>query len=83
MVSKATTKRALRFAGKEVAKGALQATGSILIYVLVLWAVYSNFFSSKGRDTLDSALKLKAPGMTRVLDRGNQGAQASEPSAYM
>ena len=78
------TKKALHFAGKEVAKGALQATGSILIYVAVLWAIYSNFFSSKGRDTLDSALKLKAPGMTKLLDRQhNNGTVAPQQMAYI
>lgn len=61
-------RRALKFAGKEIAKGALQATGSILIYVIVLWAIYSNFFSLKDRNTLDTALRLKAPGMSRVVD---------------
>ncbi len=68
-ITKADGKRALRFAGKEMSKGALQAIGSIVIYVLVLWAVYSNFFSPNSRDTLDTALRLKAPGMSRVVDR--------------
>ena len=57
-----------RYASREMGKGALQAVGSIVIYVLVLWLLLSKLLPPEDKDRLSAALAMKSPQVGRFIE---------------
>ena len=66
-------KRALKFVGTGLSKGALHAMGGIIVYMLALWLVLSNFFPKLNDKLVNDAIRSRSPALSRMVDReGNQ-----------
>jgi hypothetical protein len=62
-----TYNKTLKFVGKEISKGLLQATGGIALYLLVFWFILSKYFKT---DRLETALYAKTPGLYNLVNPG-------------
>lgn len=70
----------LIFVMKEIGKGALQAIGSLTVYLLVLWLVFSKLLKNSN-GLIARALAMKAPGLAFQTPEGKQQIQMRQQSS--
>jgi hypothetical protein len=66
-----------KFVGKELAKGALNAVGGIIIYALAMWVILSNVLGARETATIHQAIQMRTPGLAMAQDTSARGAPVS------
>jgi hypothetical protein len=67
VVDRTKLKAWAEYAGSNMGKGALQAVGALLVYVIVLWIVVYMANHSKETTNLSAALAMKSPQFSRMF----------------
>jgi hypothetical protein len=70
---------ALRFVAVHVGKGALQAVGALVIYMLVLWVLFAHVLKGNDNALVARALAMKAPGLAYQYPQQQQQQQQQQP----